>query len=187
MLCVTGIIDAWNGNKSHVLLAKVGPYKVFYQDIFQLGPGQELESEVHIPEFQRHYGFTCKVLIIFNVDVGNQFVSENNGEAACRKKSLPPGHFCHDIHVAEKKSKTEGVLKHDNGVGGGGGGGVLGSEIERRGFICSVLQVQATSYHIVDVEGCLGEKVGLMMGLKAIINLQNSLFVMLFSAGCLCL
>ena len=183
MLCVTGIMDAWNGNKSQVLLAKVGPYKVFYQDIFQLGPGQELESEVHIPEFQRHYGFTCKVLIIFNVDVGNQFVSTNNGEAACGKKSLPPGQFCHDFHVAEKKSQTEGVLKHDNGVGGGG---VLGSEIERRGFICSVLQVQATSYHIVDVEGCLGEKVGLMMGLKAIINL-HSLFVMLFSAGCLCL
>ena len=46
MLCVTGIIDAWNGNKSHVLLAKVWPYKVFYPDISQLGPGQELESEV---------------------------------------------------------------------------------------------------------------------------------------------
>ena len=95
------------------------------------------------------------------------------GEAACSNKAT---------WTLLHKSKTEGVLKHDNGVGGA----VLGSEIERRGFICSVLQVQATSYHIVDVEGCLGEKVGLMMGLKAIINL-HSLFVMLFSAGCLCL
>ena len=47
-LCVTGIMDAWKGNKSHVILSRVGDYKVFYQDVFQMGPGQELESEVHI-------------------------------------------------------------------------------------------------------------------------------------------
>ncbi|CAL8260447.1 unnamed protein product [Boreogadus saida] len=38
-------MDAWKGNKSHVILSRVGAYKVFYQDVFQLGPGQELESE----------------------------------------------------------------------------------------------------------------------------------------------
>ena len=35
-------MDAWNANKSHVLLAKVGPYKVFYPDVFPLGPGRRV-------------------------------------------------------------------------------------------------------------------------------------------------
>ena len=49
VLGVLCIMDVWNGNESHVLVAKVGPYKLFYKDFFQLGPGQELESEVQIP------------------------------------------------------------------------------------------------------------------------------------------
>ena len=73
-------------------------------------------------DFQRHYGFTYKVLILFNVDVGNKCISQCNGEAAWGIKGLPRGHICHDCHVAENKSKTEGVLKQ---VGGGGGGGLL--------------------------------------------------------------
>lgn len=43
-----GIKSAWAGNNSHVLVSKVGPYKLFYQDILQIGPGKELESEVYI-------------------------------------------------------------------------------------------------------------------------------------------
>ncbi|XP_065122037.1 uncharacterized protein [Paramisgurnus dabryanus] len=39
------INSAWAGNDSYVLLAKVGPYKVFYKDL-QIGPGKKLESEV---------------------------------------------------------------------------------------------------------------------------------------------
>ncbi|CAL8323615.1 unnamed protein product [Boreogadus saida] len=62
-----------------MLYSRVGAYKVFYQDLFQLGPGQELESEL-------------------------------NGEAAWGIKGLPRGHICDDGHVAESKSKTEGVL-----------------------------------------------------------------------------
>ncbi|XP_073802848.1 uncharacterized protein [Danio rerio] len=38
--------SAWKGNESHVLLSKVGPYKLFYSDISRLRPGMELESEV---------------------------------------------------------------------------------------------------------------------------------------------
>ncbi|KAI2645542.1 Gypsy retrotransposon integrase-like protein 1 [Labeo rohita] len=40
------IKSAWAGNDSVVLLSKVGPHKLFYQDILQVGPGKELESEV---------------------------------------------------------------------------------------------------------------------------------------------
>ncbi|XP_016414882.1 uncharacterized protein LOC107745507 [Sinocyclocheilus rhinocerous] len=40
------IKSAWAGNNSHVLVSKVGPYKLFYPDILQIGPGKELESEV---------------------------------------------------------------------------------------------------------------------------------------------
>ena len=92
-------------------------------------------------DFQRHYGFTYKVLILFNVDVGNKCISQCNGEAAWGIKGLPRGHICDDdSHVAENKSKTEGVLKQD------GGGAGHGSRIESRGFIFfTVLQVQATS------------------------------------------
>ncbi|XP_041843701.1 uncharacterized protein LOC121641551 [Melanotaenia boesemani] len=37
--------DAWAGNVSHVLLSKVGAYKMFYWDISQIGPNMEMESE----------------------------------------------------------------------------------------------------------------------------------------------
>nr|XP_055059892.1 histone H3.v1-like [Misgurnus anguillicaudatus] len=40
------ILDAWRGTKASVLLSKIGPYKMFYWDIFQTGPGKQLESEV---------------------------------------------------------------------------------------------------------------------------------------------
>ncbi|KAL2093134.1 hypothetical protein ACEWY4_010446 [Coilia grayii] len=47
---------AWDdGRTSHVLLSKVGPYKVFYQDLYQLGPGKEVESES--PDEEE--GFKC--------------------------------------------------------------------------------------------------------------------------------
>ena len=38
--------DAWAGKDVHILLSKVGPYKLFYWDIKQVGPDMELESEV---------------------------------------------------------------------------------------------------------------------------------------------
>jgi len=38
--------DAWAGKNVHVLLSRVGAYKLFYWDIHQLGPNMELESEV---------------------------------------------------------------------------------------------------------------------------------------------
>ncbi|XP_038141231.1 proteoglycan 4-like [Cyprinodon tularosa] len=37
--------EAWEGNVSHVLLSKIGPYKIYYWDIKQIGPNMELESE----------------------------------------------------------------------------------------------------------------------------------------------
>ncbi|KAI4796564.1 hypothetical protein KUCAC02_026902, partial [Chaenocephalus aceratus] len=39
------VVDAW-GNGSHVLGSKIGPYKMYYWDIKQIGPDMELESEV---------------------------------------------------------------------------------------------------------------------------------------------
>ncbi|XP_048873850.1 sentrin-specific protease 2-like [Brienomyrus brachyistius] len=38
--------DAWAGKDVHVLLSKIGPYKIFYWDIKKTGPHQQLESEV---------------------------------------------------------------------------------------------------------------------------------------------
>ncbi|KAL0196884.1 hypothetical protein M9458_005424, partial [Cirrhinus mrigala] len=37
------IKSAWAGNDSVVLLSKVGPQKLFYEDILQVSPGKELE------------------------------------------------------------------------------------------------------------------------------------------------
>ncbi|KAK0145190.1 hypothetical protein N1851_015922 [Merluccius polli] len=37
--------DAWAGKKVHVLLSKVGAYKIFYWDIYRVGPNMEMESE----------------------------------------------------------------------------------------------------------------------------------------------
>ncbi|CAI5692190.1 unnamed protein product [Oreochromis niloticus] len=39
------IMDAWAGKSPHVLLSKIGAYKLFYWDIQQIGPDMELESE----------------------------------------------------------------------------------------------------------------------------------------------
>ncbi|KAJ4939097.1 hypothetical protein JOQ06_028558 [Pogonophryne albipinna] len=38
--------DAWAGTGSHVLVSKIGPYKMYYWDIRQIRPNMELESEV---------------------------------------------------------------------------------------------------------------------------------------------
>ncbi|XP_047225068.1 uncharacterized protein LOC124870433 isoform X2 [Girardinichthys multiradiatus] len=40
------IRKAWDGMTAAVLLSKVGPYKLFYFDIFRTAPGRELESEL---------------------------------------------------------------------------------------------------------------------------------------------
>ncbi|XP_039655415.1 uncharacterized protein LOC120558467 [Perca fluviatilis] len=37
--------DAWAGRDAHVLLSKIGAYKLFYWDIKRTGPNMELESE----------------------------------------------------------------------------------------------------------------------------------------------
>ncbi|XP_049328588.1 gypsy retrotransposon integrase-like protein 1 [Astyanax mexicanus] len=38
--------EAWEGKNVHVLLSKIGPYKLFYWDIANLAPNQQVESEV---------------------------------------------------------------------------------------------------------------------------------------------
>ncbi|XP_057710147.1 uncharacterized protein LOC130927999 [Corythoichthys intestinalis] len=38
--------EAWEGKECHVLLSKIGPYKLYFWDIKRIGPNQELESEV---------------------------------------------------------------------------------------------------------------------------------------------
>nr|XP_049591118.1 uncharacterized protein LOC125978107 [Syngnathus scovelli] len=38
--------DAWKGKHVHVLLSKIGAYKLFFWDIMNVGPKSELESEV---------------------------------------------------------------------------------------------------------------------------------------------
>ncbi|MEQ2309448.1 hypothetical protein AMECASPLE_038801, partial [Ameca splendens] len=40
------IRKAWDGMIAAVLLSKIGPYKLFYFDIFRTAPGRELKSEV---------------------------------------------------------------------------------------------------------------------------------------------
>ncbi|MEQ2208184.1 hypothetical protein XENOCAPTIV_029208, partial [Xenoophorus captivus] len=40
------IRKAWDGMTAAVLLSKIGPYKLFYFDIFRTAPGRELESEL---------------------------------------------------------------------------------------------------------------------------------------------
>ncbi|KAI9542211.1 hypothetical protein NQZ68_022264, partial [Dissostichus eleginoides] len=40
--------DAWAGNDSHVMVSKIGAYKLYYWDIKHIGPNMELESEVII-------------------------------------------------------------------------------------------------------------------------------------------
>lgn len=39
-------MDAWAGKSPHILLSRIGAYKLFYWDIQQIGPDMELESEV---------------------------------------------------------------------------------------------------------------------------------------------
>ncbi|XP_026024288.1 sentrin-specific protease 2-like isoform X2 [Astatotilapia calliptera] len=38
-------MDAWAGKSPHILLSRIGAYKLFYWDIQQIGPDMELESE----------------------------------------------------------------------------------------------------------------------------------------------
>lgn len=40
--------DAWAGKEAHVLLSKIGAYKLYYWDINRVGPDMELESEVQL-------------------------------------------------------------------------------------------------------------------------------------------
>ncbi|XP_076873239.1 uncharacterized protein LOC143523013 isoform X2 [Brachyhypopomus gauderio] len=40
------VYEAWAGKNAHVILSKIGPYKMFYWDIARLRPDQEIESEV---------------------------------------------------------------------------------------------------------------------------------------------
>ena len=42
----TDVMDAWAGKDVYTLLAKVGPYKLFFHDIARTAPNKELESEV---------------------------------------------------------------------------------------------------------------------------------------------
>ncbi|XP_076839200.1 uncharacterized protein LOC143484390 [Brachyhypopomus gauderio] len=42
----SGIDDIWSGRSGFVLMAKIGPYKIFETDIARLAPGLEPESEV---------------------------------------------------------------------------------------------------------------------------------------------
>ena len=117
--------------KAMLYCPELGPTRYFTKTSSRWALDKSWRVRCIFFDFQRHYGFTYKVLILFNVDVGNKCISQCNGEAAWGIKGLPRGHICHDRHVAEKKSKTEGVLKQ---VGGGAG---HGSRIESRGFICS--------------------------------------------------
>ncbi|XP_019210278.1 uncharacterized protein LOC102075523 [Oreochromis niloticus] len=43
---IKNVTDAWEGNKTYVLLSKIGPYKIFFDDIYNTAPQRELESEV---------------------------------------------------------------------------------------------------------------------------------------------
>ncbi|MEQ2201329.1 hypothetical protein XENOCAPTIV_010840 [Xenoophorus captivus] len=43
---ILDIRKAWDGMTAAVLLSKIGPYKLFYFDIFRTAPGRELESEL---------------------------------------------------------------------------------------------------------------------------------------------
>ncbi|KAL0152331.1 hypothetical protein M9458_052054 [Cirrhinus mrigala] len=59
------IKSAWAGNDSIVLLSKVGPHKLFYQDILQVGPGKELESEVVNPTSYCHLNAAVPILRLY--------------------------------------------------------------------------------------------------------------------------
>lgn len=54
-LFLADVQDAWAGKKVHVLLSKIGPYKIFYWDIYQVGPNMEMESEVQCSYFNMIY------------------------------------------------------------------------------------------------------------------------------------
>ncbi|XP_041823979.1 uncharacterized protein LOC121628739 isoform X2 [Melanotaenia boesemani] len=43
---VKNVKDAWEGENSGVLVSKIGPYKLFFGDIFNTAPQRELESEI---------------------------------------------------------------------------------------------------------------------------------------------
>ncbi|KAI4799512.1 hypothetical protein KUCAC02_016888 [Chaenocephalus aceratus] len=43
------VVEDASGNGSHVLGSKIGPYKMYYWDIKQIGPDMELESESRTP------------------------------------------------------------------------------------------------------------------------------------------
>lgn len=55
--------DAWAGKNVHVLLSKVGAYKMFYWDIKQVGPDMELKSELQ----SSLYMYTFRKYIVLNV------------------------------------------------------------------------------------------------------------------------
>nr|XP_049579031.1 protein diaphanous homolog 1-like isoform X2 [Syngnathus scovelli]XP_049579032.1 protein diaphanous homolog 1-like isoform X2 [Syngnathus scovelli] len=49
--------DAWKGKHIHVLLSKIGAYKLFFWDIMNVGPNSELESDKQTQPNQRGKGF----------------------------------------------------------------------------------------------------------------------------------
>ncbi|KAK7158514.1 hypothetical protein R3I94_004975 [Phoxinus phoxinus] len=45
--------EAWEGKKVYVLLSKLGPFNIFFEDIRKTAPSLQIESEVMIPKEQR--------------------------------------------------------------------------------------------------------------------------------------
>ncbi|MED6283998.1 hypothetical protein CHARACLAT_014846 [Characodon lateralis] len=43
---MTIVKDVWEGKKIYVLVSKIGPYKLFFSDIYNTAPQKEVESEV---------------------------------------------------------------------------------------------------------------------------------------------
>lgn len=60
-----GLKDALAGKNAHVLLSRMGPYKLFYWDIARTAPNQELESEVScIFKFNESFVYLSCIKII---------------------------------------------------------------------------------------------------------------------------
>ncbi|CAL8389320.1 unnamed protein product [Arctogadus glacialis] len=83
-------MDAWKGNKSHVILSRVGGYKVFYQDVFQMGPGQELESELDAPAYKCLLGIVndchhCFLVAMYPSEK-RCILADSLGESPAKKK-----------------------------------------------------------------------------------------------------
>jgi len=54
LLCIfhfTGVREAWEGKNVFVLLSKLGPFKIFFEDIRKTAPSVQIESEVSLSCF----------------------------------------------------------------------------------------------------------------------------------------